>query len=434
MCVPVTVRGKPCGAITLVSTESGRRYDRADLLLAEELGARASLAIDNAQLFRDAREANRIKDEFLAMVSHELRGPLQTTMMWTHVLRKENLDEDTRLRAVSGLQQSAGMQRRLVDDLVDVSRIVAGKLTLDFHLVEPAAIVESVLEIIRPGAESKGVTLELDLDPHAGRVAADPDRLQQVVWNLVSNAVKFTPAGGRVGVRVQPAGQELEIVVGDTGTGIAPELLSHVFDPFRQADEPGNGGRAGLGLGLTIVRHLVERHGGTVRAESPGIDRGATFTVRLPIERAGDGAADHGAPIADPTELDGVRVLLVDDQAPEREALSSVLERCHAQVTAVASAAEAMDAIDRSPLDVLVSDLAMPGEDGYALIRKVRARGPREGGGIPAAAITARAGERDRFRAFAEGFQAYLAKPVSPTELAATVRSLFAPPHDVRSR
>ena len=239
------------------------------------------VALDIDRRKRAAEEQVRIKDEFLAMVSHELRGPLQTTIMWAHVLGKENADEASRLRACAGIQQSVGLQRRLIDDLVDVSRIVAGKLTLDFQSVEPAAVVESVVEIIGPAAELKGVALEVELQ-RGGRVAADPDRLQQVVWNLVSNAVKFTPAGGRVAVRVRGRDRQLEIVVADTGDGIAPELLSHVFEPFRQADELRGGSRAGLGLGLTIVRHLVERHGGAVHAESPGIARGATFTVRLP--------------------------------------------------------------------------------------------------------------------------------------------------------
>jgi signal transduction histidine kinase/ActR/RegA family two-component response regulator len=378
-----------------------------------------------------AHEATRIKDEFLAMVSHELRGPLQTTIMWAHVLRKDDIDAATRLRALAGIQQSAELQRRLVDDLVDVSRIVAGKLALRFQPVEPAAVVESVVDIIRPGAESKGLRLDVELDRASGRVAGDPDRLQQVVWNLVSNAVKFTPAGGLVAVRARRVGRQLEIVVSDTGDGIVPELLSHVFEPFRQADALGGGSRAGLGLGLTIVRHLVERHGGTVRAESPGIGRGATFTVTLPVDEAVGEDCERSV-AADPAELDGVRVLLVDDEAPEREALSSVLERYHAHVTAVASAAEAIAAIDRAPVDVLVFDIAMPGEDGYALIRKVRARGPQHGGGIPAAAITALAGEENR--ALREGFQVYLPKPVSPARLAATVRSLSGSPHDVRSR
>jgi PAS domain S-box-containing protein len=295
--VPIAVRGTPWGLITLVSAESGRRYGPADLVLAEELGARVALAIDNAQLFAEAREANRIKDEFLAMVSHDLRGPLQSAIMWLHILHKEHLDEATQLRALAGIAESVRLQKRLIDDLADVSRIVAGKLAISVELLEPAALVESVLELLRSDAEAKGVRLEAALDRGCGSVAADPDRLQQIVWNLVSNAVKFTPAGGRVAVRVGRMERALEIIVSDTGEGIAPEFLPHVFDPFKQADLAGTS-RTGLGLGLAIVRHLVERHGGTVGVESPGIGRGATFTVRLPLRGRTGPAPDGAASVA----------------------------------------------------------------------------------------------------------------------------------------
>jgi PAS domain S-box-containing protein len=428
MCVPVEVRGKRCGAITFVSAESGRRYGVADLALAQDLSARASLAIDNAQLFRDAQEANRIKDEFLAIVSHELRGPLQAMLMWVHVLRGQSVDAATRLRALAGIQQGASMQAALINDLLDVSRIVAGKLTLDVRPLDPAAIVESVVEAIRPAAAAKGVGLEVEVDPGTGRVPADPGRLQQIVWNLLSNAVKFTPEAGRVVIRLRPTGRHAEIVVSDTGQGIAAEFLPHVFEPFRQGTVTDRT-QGGLGLGLAIVRQLVDRHGGSVEAASPGAGEGATFTVRIPLEQ--DPGRDRTArrPADEPPELAGVRVLLVDDDAPEREALTFILQRYHAVVTAVASAAEAMDALDRSPLDVLVSDIVMPGEDGYVLIRKIRARGPQHGGGIPAAAITGHAGEANRHLALLAGFQVHLPKPVSPAELAEIVRSLTASPH-----
>jgi len=427
MCVPVEARGRRCGAITFVSAESGRRYGVADLALAQDLSARASLAIDNAQLFRDAQEANRIKDEFLATVSHELRGPLQAMLMWVHVLRGQSVDATTRLRALAGIQQGASMQAALINDLLDVSRIVAGKLTLDVRPLDPAVIVASVADAIRPAAEAKGVGLEVEVHRGTGRVPADPGRLQQIVWNLVSNAVKFTPEGGRVAIRLRPTGRHAEIVVSDTGQGIAAEFLPHVFEPFRQGTVTDRV-PAGLGLGLAIVRQLVERHGGAVEAASPGAGEGATFTVRLPLaqdagrERVASCAADESP------ELEGVRVLLVDDDAPDREALTSILQRYHAVVTAVASAAEAMEALDRSPLDVLLSDIAMPGEDGYVLIRRIRARGPQHGGGIPAAAITGHAGEANRHLALLAGFQVQLPKPVSPAELAEIVRSLTAAP------
>jgi signal transduction histidine kinase len=269
--------GRPVRAVgVVIDIERHKRADEARA--AEERSA--FLARAGA-----LQEANRIKDQFLAMVSHELRAPLQTMMTWAHVLEAGDVSAATRLRAIAGIQQSAGLQRRLVEDLVDVSRIDAGKLTLRFGPVDVAAVVESVADAIGPGAEAKGLALSVDVEEGRQQVAADADRLRQVVWNLLSNAVKFTPPGGRVDACARRVGAELEIVVSDTGEGIDPEVLAHVFEPFRQADSPHGAGRDGLGLGLAIVRHLVERHGGSVRAESAGIGRGATFTVRLPLDR-----------------------------------------------------------------------------------------------------------------------------------------------------
>ena len=446
--VPLAAQGRVVGAITLVTSESGRRYSQADLPFVEDLAHRAALAIENARLYREAQEVNRLKDEFLATLSHELRTPLTAVLGWTRLLATGQLDEAASKRALETIERNAQAQVQLVDDILDVSRIIRGKLRLNVRAVELAPVVEAAVDAVRPAADAKGIRLQVVLDRLAGPVSGDPDRLQQIVWNLLSNAIKFTPKEGRVQVLLSRADSHLDVTVSDSGPGIDAEFLPYVFDRFRQADPTTTRTHGGLGLGLAIVRHLTELHGGTVRAESAGEGGGATFRVTLPLlamqpaaqqspppqpphapaaesagrDEAGDGG--DGFRLECPPELEGLRVLIVEDDADSRALLVAVLRQCRAEVLAVPNVAEALDAFDAWLPDVLVSDIEMPGEDGYALIRQVRARPAEQGGRIPAAALTAYARAEDRMRALLAGFQIHVPKPVEPAELAAVVASL----------
>ena len=393
---------------------------------------RARLLIREQEARRQAEEANRMKDEFLATISHELRTPLNAILGWAQVLRLGKLDEAAAARALETIERNARAQAQLIADLLDVSRIITGKLRLDFQPVELPRIIEATLDSIRPGADAKGVRLKVSLDRLTSPVLGDADRLQQVVWNLLSNAIKFTPRDGQVEVRLRQLGSHAEVRVADTGMGIRPDFLPYVFDRFRQAESSTTRSHGGLGRGLSIVRHLVELHGGTVEVFSDGEGKGASFTVRLPVRAVTQEEpgplleATEGRPSAwgNPALLDGVRVLVVEDEDDTRDLLVTALEQCGAQVTAAPSAAAALASLDREPPDVMVSDLAMPDEDGYSLIRKVRARGPENGGGVPAAALTAYARAEDRVRALASGFQMHLPKPIDPSDLVAVVASL----------
>jgi signal transduction histidine kinase len=391
---------------------------------------RARLLVLEQQARREAEDANRLKDEFLATLSHELRTPLNAILGWTQVLRAGKLDETTAIRALETIERNAKSQAQLISDLLDVSRIITGKLRLDLKPVELPRIIDAVLDGIRPAADAKDIELDVALVPIRNPVVGDADRLQQVVWNLLSNAIKFTPRGGRVAVRLETASQNAVIRVKDSGVGIRPDFLPYVFDRFRQAESTITRSHGGLGLGLSIVRHLVELHGGTVEVESEGEGQGATFTVRLPIRTE----MAQALPSADTGQggwqslwngdlLAGVRVLVVEDEADTRDLLVTALQQCGAAVTAVATAAEALDALDTLP-DVLVSDIGLQGEDGYSLLRKVRSRGPERGGNVPAAALTAFARAEDRLRALEAGFETHLAKPLDPSELVATVARL----------
>jgi PAS domain S-box-containing protein len=439
--VPLSVQGRTIGAITLVHAESGRHYSRADLPFVEDLAHRAALAIENARLYREAQEVNRLKDEFLATLSHELRTPLTAVLGWTRLLGTGQLDAETSKRAMDTIERNAQSQVQLIDDILDVSRVIRGKLRLNVRPVELAPVIESAVDSVRPAAEAKGIRLQVVLDRQAGPVSGDPDRLQQVVWNLLSNAIKFTPKDGRVQILLARVDSHLEVTVTDTGQGIAPSFIPYVFDRFRQADPTTTRTHGGLGLGLAIVRHLVELHGGTVRAESAGQGAGSTFRVLLPLlamqpaepPPAAQPAATHSAAPASgpngfhldcPPELSGLRVLVVEDDADSRELLIAVLRQCEAEVMAVSRAADALDALDSWRPDVLVSDIEMPDEDGYTLIRKVRARPAERGGQIPAAALTAYARSEDRMRALVAGFQIHVPKPVEPAELVTVVASL----------
>lgn len=374
------------------------------------------------------RAAHRAKDEFLASLSHELRTPLGNVLLWVQLLRQRSDDGATMSRAIATIERNARMLARLLDDLLDVSRIVSGKLSLTVRPTELGRIVRSAVDEVRPRAEAKAIAIAVEGGGDHW-VSGDPARLTQVVGNLLSNAVKFTPEGGRITVRVAAAEGWVRLTVRDTGIGIESALLPHVFERFRQGGPRGPLGHGGLGLGLAIVRHLVERHGGRVAAQSEGAGRGTTFVVELPRL---DGRADVGwtSTVAEPsvtsTPLEGIRALVVEDQPDARDALATVLLDAGARVTSVGSAAEALDAFRHGIPDVVLSDVAMPESDGYQLIRRIRALNPGAGGTVPAVAVTAYATPEDRRRAFEAGFQAHVAKPLEASELVATVASLVA--------
>jgi PAS domain S-box-containing protein len=381
---------------------------------------------------REAEEASRIKDEFLATISHELRTPLNAILGWARMLGG-GLDDATFTRGVDAIQRNALSLTELVNDLLDVSRIISGNLRLDVRAVELPAVVQMAVESVRPSADAKGIRLHVVLDPRAGPVLGDPERLQQVIWNLLSNAIKFTPKGGRVQIQLQRVNSHVEVVVSDTGVGISDEFLPYVFDRFRQADASITRKHGGLGLGLSIVRHLVELHGGVVHAESDGADSGATFTVRLPVMVLRRGPSDptrvHPAAggadsLECPPSLANLHVVVVDDEPDTNEILALILEQCEAKVEKCLSAVEALDAFDRGPVDLLISDIGMPRMDGYELIRRVRERPANRGGRVPAIALTAFARVEDRVRVLSAGFQAHVGKPVEPAELLAVVASL----------
>jgi signal transduction histidine kinase/CheY-like chemotaxis protein len=406
-----------------------QQYQRAEAererLLDAERAARA-----------EAEHASRMKDEFLATLSHELRTPLNAILGWAHLLRADDLPPDELAEGLDIISRNARVQTQLIEDLLDMSRIVSGKVRLDVQAVDLMQIVDAALDTVRPAAEAKGIRLEKVLDPIAGPVRGDPGRLQQVAWNLLSNAIKFTPRGGKVQVVLERVNSQLELSVTDTGQGIRPEFLPHVFERFRQGDASTTRRHGGLGLGLSIVKHLVEMHGGTVAVHSGGEDRGATFTVSLPLSvahlqahrPADDGDRRHPrspATSADDCEsLAGVRVLVVDDDPDGRAIVKRILEDCEAGVGVAASAREAIEALDAGAFDVLVSDIGMPDEDGYHLIRQVRALASERNRTIPAAALTAFARSEDRKRALRSGYQTHLAKPVEPSELVAVIASL----------
>jgi PAS domain S-box-containing protein len=403
---------------------------RAELLHREQ-AARTEAEAARAQ----AEEASRLKDEFLATVSHELRTPLNAILGWARLLNGGRLDAEQTALGLVTIERNAHAQARLVEDLLDTSRIVSGKLHLRTQGVDLMWVIQAAVDAARPAAEAKSIELKAALDEHAGSVVGDPDRLQQVVWNLLANAVKFTPTGGRVEVRLGRAHAQAQITVWDTGQGIDAEFLPFVFDQFRQADGTAMRRHGGLGLGLAIVRHLVEAHGGTVEAESPGAGRGATFTVRLPLPGGDEGAerrrvsaaaAGAGLPAGGrgscPPGLAGARVLVVDDEADARGLAALALGKCGAEVRTCGSAAEALEALAEWSPHVLVCDIGMPETDGYALLRRIRAReGERK---VPAIALTAYARAEDRIAALAAGFQMHVAKPVDPVELRMVVAAL----------
>jgi PAS domain S-box-containing protein len=392
------------------------------------------VAAENERLYREAQESSRLKDEFLATISHELRTPLTAILGWAHMLRSGQIGSDGMIKALETIERSARAQGQLIDDLLDVSRIITGKLRIDVRPIDPNSFIEAAIEAVRPAAEAKGVRVQKIMDTGVVSVAGDPVRLQQVVWNLLSNAIKFTPRGGRVQVRLERVNSHVEIAVTDTGAGIAAEFLPHVFDRFRQADQRTTRQHGGMGLGLAIVRHLVELHGGTVRAESAGLGQGSTLTVLLPVapvymaemsgERVHPAARDVLPAFECAERLDGLRILVVDDEPDTRELLKAGLGQCGAEVSAAASATQALEAIEAALPDLLISDIGMPDVDGYELIRMIRALPADRGGRIPAIALTAYARTEDRLQALRAGYHMHVPKPVELAELVAVASSL----------
>ena len=438
--IPLETKGGVRREVEFISNvyrENGNQVIQCNI---RDITERKRLEAEREQLLIRAREsqaeaerANHLKDEFLATLSHELRTPLTAIVGWSEMLGRPQLDPVTSQRAVEVIRRNARMQVQMIDDLLDVSRIVTGKLRMTVQPVDLGSVIIAAVEGLRPAAEAKEIRFQLQLDSPAGQVSGDPDRLQQVAWNLVSNAIKFTPKGGRVLVRLERIESHVEVAVSDTGRGIEPDFLGHVFDRFRQADATTTRAFGGLGLGLAIVRQLVELHGGTVRVESAGEGLGSTFTVSLPLAAVRGAAEDAegvqppaftSAEFVCPPQLGDLRVLVVDDEEDTCEVLRAILEGCGARVRAVTSAASALEALAEEAFDVLISDIGMPEEDGYSLIAKVRALDKGRGGRIPAAALTAYAGEEDRIRTLRSGFQIHVPKPVSPNELVAVVANL----------
>jgi len=451
--VPLEARGRVAGVMLWLTAQSGRAYDALDLALAEELGLRAALTADNARLYREAQaageeaqkalraarlardeaqNANRAKDEFLAVVSHELRTPLTPILGWTELLRSGTLDAKTCAAAYDAIERNAKAQAQIVNDILDVSRITTGKLRLDLRPVPLARELEKALEVLRPQADRKGLAIHGEFGD-VGDIVADAGRLQQVLWNLLQNAIKFTPEGGRIEVSLRPEGEFAVLRVSDTGCGIPSEFLPHVFEQFRQADSSATRRAGGLGLGLAIVRHIVLSHGGTVAAASSGPNRGAVFTVHIPL--GAPSAVMPGAPVerwtrsvAARNALDGLRVLLVEDDYDSRELIARILENAGAYVRASDSGESALKGLEVWLPHVVVSDIGMAGMDGYELRRRLRLRVP----GIPVLALTAFASATDRRHVAEAGFEAYLAKPVVAEELVATVSQLMAPVNQPR--
>ena len=438
--VPIRIDDR-IGGLLYVTNRSLRPFTDRDERVLLGLADHAAVAIRNARLLAgqqralaDAERANRAKDDFLATLSHELRTPLTAMLGWVRMLRSGRLGAEQTRTALEVIERNTRLQAQLINDLLDVSRIVAGKLQLDLRPLELVSVIEEALAWAKREADAKGLVIETSINPSAGPVLGDRMRLHQVVVNLLSNALKFTPAGGRIGVVLERAGDRARLHVSDSGSGIEPALLSQIFNPFHQADSSSSRQHGGLGLGLAIVRHLVDLHAGTVHAESAGRGSGATFAVELPMLPVGGGTIPVAADVRGEGErglprLDGVRVLVVDDHEDARALVGAVLQQCGADVVVADSADGAMEALERQRVDVLVSDVAMPGADGYALIRRVREREGRRGASrLPALALTAYAGAGDRARALEAGFQAHASKPIAPDDLAGIIARLAARP------
>ncbi len=454
LAVPVIARsGEVIGGLFFGHDARDVFTERSERLIVG-IAAQAAIAIDNARMYETARrtadertqllEAERaarlelervglMKDEFLATLSHELRTPLNAVLGWAEILLSRAKDDADTRRGLETIARNARAQAKLIEDLLDMNRIVSGKIRLDVQRLELATIIESAIESVRPSADARSIVVRRVLDPYAGPVFGDPNRLQQIVWNLLTNAVKFTPKGGRIDVLLERVDSHVEITVHDSGMGISPEFLPHLFERFRQADSSTTRRHGGLGLGLSIVKQLVELHGGTIRAHSAGEGSGATFTVHLPVRAVRDPAPP---PREHPTtgrnrivtlpmvSLDGIRVLVVDDEPDARELVSSVLTDAGAEVFTAASADDGLLAVATHRPDLIVSDIGMPDRDGYQFIRDVRSLAPVDGGRTPAIALTAFARSEDRTRVMLAGYQVHVSKPIEPQELVATIKSI----------
>jgi signal transduction histidine kinase/ActR/RegA family two-component response regulator len=432
---PLVAYERALGTITLAITESSRRYGKADLSFAMAVANQTAAAIEIWRLYREAQEAraaaeaaNRAKDEFLSTLSHELRNPLNAVHGWATLIERGQLGEAQTRRAVQVIVRNVNAQIRLVDDLLDMSRVVSGRMRLVVQPVDLRELIVDSLEAVRHAAEAKGIRIQPLLEGPAVLVSGDPGRLQQIVWNLLDNAVKFTPRDGRVQVHLQRVRSHAEIVVSDTGQGIAPEVLPYVFDRLRQGEGGSTRSHGGLGIGLALVRHLAELHGGSVYAESAGDGKGATFVVKLPLMvaevREQPIAAGERSPLTS-TALTGAHIVVVDDDPTAVELIREVLAQAGAHVIECRSADEALRVIQQQRPDLLVSDIEMPGQDGHSLIRKVRALDPERGGKIPAVALTAFGRPEDRIRSLTAGFNIHVSKPVDPAELIAIAASLL---------
>jgi signal transduction histidine kinase/CheY-like chemotaxis protein len=437
--VPLRVQGNMIGALSLAYCDSGRRYGQDDIVLASEVARRAAVAIDNARLFELSQNersrveaATRAKDEFVAMVSHELRTPLHAILGWLRLMRSGSLPEGRRGHAFEVIERNAEAQSQIVDDLLDISRVFAGKIRITLSQVDLANVVDMVVEGVRPAADAKRIRIETDVDRNHAVMRGDGDRLQQVVWNLLSNAVKFTPKHGVVKVSLKRVDSDLELTVEDNGPGIAGSFLPHVFETFRQSEGGAARSHGGLGIGLSIAKHIVELHGGSIEAQSPGEGRGATFAVWLPVSPLMSAAFGAHPPATKaqsangtiPAGLEGISVLVVDDEADARELVAYVLEASGMEVRVAENSADAMTQLESFTPRVIVSDIGMPHEDGYTLIRRIRTLPADDKRTIPAIALTGFARNEDRTRALVEGFNRYMAKPVEPSALVSTVADL----------
>lgn len=463
---PIVSASGVCGWVYLLNKLNADDFSEADERLAATLSTQVSVAYENAMLYSDAQrhatelqleiaerkqaeeeraqllileraaraeaeQANRTKDEFLATLSHELRTPLTAILGWSHLVRTGKLDEPQLSRAMETIERNARSQSQLIDDLLDVSRIITGKLQIEPRRVDLCSVIEAAIDGVRPSFEAKNIQFETVMDSAACLVSGDANRLQQIFWNLFSNAVKFTPEGGNVRVQVTSSGPRISVAVSDSGIGISPEFLPYIFDRFRQADGSTTRVHGGLGLGLSIVKHLVQLHQGTVAVKSHGENQGSTFTVTLPIANAASSQDSDDAAASSPESkglpsdfsriLDGLRILVVDDEADARELVSAILTRCGSEVKCCGSAAEALMAfVDWKP-DLLVSDIGMPNEDGYSLIKKLRKLRLKRAKQIPAVALTAYATKEDKARTLSSGFQIHVAKPIEPESLVMSI-------------
>ena len=431
ICVPLIAHGRTLGALTLATSESERQYTDDDLHFAERIAHRAALAVDNAHAYKAMQVADRLKDEFLATLSHELRTPLNAILGYARLLRAGAITADKTARALEIVERNAATLTQLVDDILDVSRVISGKVRLNIQPVDLPTVVRNAVESLQPAVEAKGLRLQPVIDPQAAPISGDPDRLQQIVWNLVSNAVKFTAKGGRIQVRLERNDSHVDVVVSDTGVGIKPEFLPHIFERFRQADSTPTRQYGGLGLGLAIVRHLVELHGGTVEAASGGEGRGATFRVRLPVmilhpepavdERRARVRVQRPVLALSPGKLDAIHVMAIDDDGDALSLVREILELAGARVTTVESAAGALELLAARRPDVLIADVGMPEIDGFELIQRIRRSVDPQVRDTPAIALTAYARSSDRVRALESGFEMHLSKPADPAELIAAI-------------